>query len=336
MEVHYRIKRPIPLEARFQVRGFTVLLGESGVGKTTLLKALAGLVPAQGTPYPGLPPERRPVGYLPQDLALFPHMTAWENVAFPLKSPDRKRRALELLERVGLGEHAHKRPGQLSGGQRQRVALARALARGPELLLLDEPTSALDPLTKDQVVGELVALIRQEGVPTLAVSHDPTLARMADWLLVMGRGEILQGGPPEEVLAAPRRVEVARLLGYENLFPAVVQPEGVEVNGVSLRLPLPPWARPGSKAWLGVRAEEVIVVRDDRPPPPENVLEGLLEGLHPEGLAYRGRFLGTIPLHLLLPRHVQERLRLQPGQRIRVALKPRYLHLMPGQAEEIP
>ncbi|TBH21060.1 ABC transporter ATP-binding protein [Thermus thermamylovorans] len=334
VEVHYRIRRPILLEARFQVRGFTALLGESGVGKTTLLKALAGLIPAEGRPFAGLPPERRPVGYLPQDLALFPHMTAWENVAFPLAGPDRQERALALLERVGLREHAGKRPAQLSGGQKQRVALARALAREPELLLLDEPTSSLDPLTKGRVLGELVELIRREGVPALAVSHDPDLARMADWLLVMGRGRILQEGPPEEVLAAPKEVEVARLLGYENLFPVRLREGGVEVQGVFLRLPLPPWARPGEAAWLGVRAEEVLVVREDRPLPRENLLEGVLEGLHPEGLAYRGRLAGPIPLNLLLPRHVQERLRLLPGQRVRVVLKPRYLHLMPGEAKE--
>ncbi|GLV46845.1 ABC transporter ATP-binding protein [Thermus sp. LT1-2-5] len=335
MEIHYRIRRPVALEARIRIQGFTVLLGESGIGKTTLLKALAGLLPAEGTPYGGLPPERRPVGYLPQDLALFPHMTAWENVAFSLKGKDAKDKALALLERVGLLEHAHKRPAALSGGQKQRVALARALARGPELLLLDEPTSALDPLTKDQVLAELIALIRQEGIPALAVSHDPALAGMADWLVVLGRGRVLQEGPPERVLAAPASVEVARLLGYQNLFPARVVAEGVVVEGVFLRLPLPPWARPGTEAWLGVRAEEVMVVREDRPPPAENVLEGVLESLHPQGLAYRGRFLGPLPLVLLLPRHVQERLRLKPGGRLRVALKPRYLHLMPGKAEEV-
>ncbi|MFN4073134.1 MAG: ABC transporter ATP-binding protein [Thermus sp.] len=333
MEVHYLIRKPVLLEARFRIQGFTVLLGESGVGKTTLLKALAGLIPAQGTPFGGLPAERRPVGYLPQDLALFPHMTAWENVAFPLGGGDRKARALALLERVGLEEHAHKRPAQLSGGQRQRVALARALARNPELLLLDEPTSALDPLTKDQVLGELVELIRRERIPTLAVSHDPILARMADWLVVMEPGSILQEGAPEEVFSAPSRVLVARLLGYENLFPVRIRPGGVEVNGVHLRLSLPPWARPEETAWVGIRAEEVIVVRQDRPPPAENVLEGVLANLHPEGLAYRGVFQGAIHLQVLLPRHVQARLNLHPGQRLQVVLKPHYLHLMPGEAD---
>ncbi|WP_156822430.1 ABC transporter ATP-binding protein [Thermus igniterrae] len=330
VEVHYRVRWPVRLEVGFQVRGFTVLLGKSGVGKTTLLRALAGLVPGEGRPYGGLPPERRPVGYLPQDLALFPHMTAWENVAFPLKGPGRRAKALALLARVGLEAHAHKRPSQLSGGQRQRVALARALAREPELLLLDEPTSALDPLTKGQVLGELVGLIRREGLPALAVSHDPLLAGMADWLVVMGQGVILQEGLPAEVLSSPARVEVARLLGYENLFPAQALAEGVEVAGVRLRLALPPWARPGERVWLGVRAAEVIVVRPERPPPPENVLEGVLESLHPEGLAYRGVFRGPLELQILLPRHIQERLHLRAGQGLRVVLKPRYLHLMPG------
>ncbi len=240
MEVHYRIRRPVALEVRFQIRGFTALLGESGVGKTTLLKALAGLIPAEGTPFGGLPAERRPIGYLPQDLALFPHMTAWENVAFPLRGRGRRERALALLERVGLKEHAEKRPRALSGGQKQRVALARALAREPELLLLDEPTSALDPVTKDRVLGELVGLLRREGLPALAVSHDPFLAGMADWLVVLGRGRVLQEGPPGEVLAAPVSVEAARLLGYENLFPARVHPGGVEAGGFSSGCPFLP------------------------------------------------------------------------------------------------
>lgn len=330
MEVRYRILKPIRLEVALRIEGFTVLLGESGAGKTTLLRALAGLVPAEGEPFPGLPPERRPVGYLPQDLALFPHMTAWENVAFPLRGKGRKERALALLERVGLLPLAERYPRELSGGQRQRVALARALARDPKLLLLDEPTSALDPLTRDRVFGELVALIRDTGLPTLAVSHDPALAQVADRLAVLGSGRILQEGPPEEVLGAPASLEVARLLGYENLLPVRVREGGVEAEGVFLRLALPPWARPGQVAWLGVRAAEVLVVREDRPPRAENVLQGYLERLEPQGLAYRGVFRGPLTLEILLPRHVQERLRLRPGQAVRVALKARYLHLMPA------
>ncbi len=331
MEIRYQIRRPIRLEAHLTVEGFTVLLGESGAGKSTLLKALAGLLPAEGTPFSGLPPERRPVGYLPQDLALFPHLRAWENVAFPLKDPPReaRRKALLLLERVGLLEHAEKRPHQLSGGQRQRVALARALARGAELLLLDEPTSNLDALTRTQVLAELVDLIRKEGLPTLAVSHDPDLVGFADRLAVLLEGRIVQEGPTPEVLARPAESRVARLLGYANVFPVEVGEGGVWAGGVFLRLPLPAWARPGARAFLAVRAEEVLVVRPDRPKPQENTLQGTLETLYPEGLGHRGRFQGPLTLEILLPRHVQERLRLQPGQPLEVVLKSRYLHLMP-------
>ena len=139
---------------------------------------------------------------------------------------------------------------------------------------------------------------------------------------------------PPTTNAAPRTASAARLLGFENLFPARVVEGGVEAEGVRLHLPLPPWARPGGRVYVGVRAAEVIVVREDRPPPPENVLEGLLESLYPQGLAYRGRFQGPLALILLLPRHVQARLHLAPGRRIKVVLKPRYLHLMPGEAEE--
>ena len=332
------------------------VVGESGSGKTTVGRTLLRLIAPTGgriffdgqditeLPREKLRPFRRRMQIIFQDpfSSLNPRMTVGDIIAEPLlihgigKTPkERTERVAELLKLVGLSpDHMRRYPHELSGGQRQRVALARALARKPELLLLDEPTSALDPLTKHQVLAELAALIRREGLPTLAVSHDPELAGLADWLVVLEGGRILQEGPPEEVLAAPHTASAARLLGFENLFPARVVEGGVEAEGVRLHLPLPPWARPGGRVYVGVRAAEVIVVREDRPPPPENVLEGLLESLYPQGLAYRGRFQGPLALTLLLPRHVQARLHLAPGRRIKVVLKPRYLHLMPGEAEE--
>lgn len=336
MEVAYRVLKPVFLEVRIQVEGFTVLLGKSGAGKTTLLRAIAGLIPAEGSPFGGLPPERRPVGYLPQDLGLFPHLTAWENVAFPLAGRERKARALELLERVGLKEHAHKYPSQLSGGQRQRVALARALAREAQLLLLDELTSSLDLGTRGQVLAELVELIRELRLPALTVSYDPFLTQVADRIAILEGGRIVQQGPAQEVLSRPASIGVARLLGYANLLPGRLSEGGVEVGQVRLKVNPPPWGKPGMPVVVAVRAEEVLVVREDLPLPKENVLEGVLSRLHPEGLAYRGRFEGAVSLDLLLPRHVQARLRLAAGQRIRVALKPHYLHLMPGEKDEPP
>lgn len=224
MRIDYRIERPIQLEARLEVDGFTVLLGESGEGKTTLLRAIAGLLPAQGEPFNGLPPQHRAVGYLPQGYALFPHLCAWENVAFALShGPQRRAQALELLARVKLEGMADRYPSALSGGQQQRVALARALARKPQLLLLDEPTSALDAATRDEVMAELISEMHDLGLPALAVSHDPHLAVLADSVAVMSGRRIVQQGKPADVLSRPVSVAVARLLGHRgNLFSARV------------------------------------------------------------------------------------------------------------------
>jgi molybdate/tungstate transport system ATP-binding protein len=217
MRIDYRIAHPVALSASFEVDGFTVLLGASGEGKTLLLRAIAGLLPAHGEPFDGLPPQRRAVGYLPQGHALFPHLNAWQNVAFALRGPRRRDEAVAWLERVGLAALAERRPAQLSGGQQQRVALARALARRPQLLLLDEPTSALDPATRDDVLAELIAEVHAAGILALAVSHDPALAAVADRLVLMHDRRIVQAGAPTEVHAQPASGAVARLLGLRNV-----------------------------------------------------------------------------------------------------------------------
>jgi molybdate/tungstate transport system ATP-binding protein len=251
VRIDYRIDHPVRLQVSLDVEGFTVLLGQSGEGKTTLLRAIAGLLPAQGEPFGGLLPQHRAVGYLPQGYALFPHLRAWENVAFALpRGPQRHARALELLARVRLVDVAEHYPTALSGGQQQRVALARALARKPLLLLLDEPTSALDAATRDEVMAELVSEVHDFGLPALAVSHDPHLAALADRVAVMSGRRIVQQGIPSEVLSRPDSVAVARLLGHRNLFTARVAGHETSTgatllrweaaNGITLRLPLQP------------------------------------------------------------------------------------------------
>ena len=222
MLVDYRIEQPVRLHACFEVEGFTVLLGASGEGKSLLLRAIAGLLPARGEPFGGLPPQRRAVGYLPQGHALFPHLRAWENVAFALQGPQRRAQALAWLERVDMAALAERWPASLSGGQQQRVALARALARRPRLLLLDEPTSALDPVTRDDVMAELIAEVHEAGIPALAVSHDPALAAVADRLVLMHGRRIVQAGTPAEVHAHPVSGAAARLLGLRNVQRGVI------------------------------------------------------------------------------------------------------------------
>jgi molybdate/tungstate transport system ATP-binding protein len=223
MHIDYTIQHPVALRAAFEVEGFTVLLGASGEGKSLLLRAIAGLVPAHGEPFSGLAAQHRAVGYLPQGYALFPHLNAWQNVAFALQGLQRRTQAMQWLERVHMAEFAERFPATLSGGQQQRVALARAMARRPQLLLLDEPTSALDPVTRDDVIAELIAEVHGFGIPALAVSHDPQLAAVADRLILMHNRKVIQIGTPDAVYANPVSGAAARLLGYRNVHRGYIE-----------------------------------------------------------------------------------------------------------------
>jgi molybdate transport system ATP-binding protein len=216
--IDYRLEQPVTLHARFEVRRFTALLGRSGAGKTSLLKAIAGLLPATGTPWGGLPPEARPAGYLPQGSALFPHLTALENAAYAIRGPDRFARAQRLLDELGIGALAQRPAPTLSGGEAQRVALARALARQPALLLLDEPSAALDGTTRDAVLAWLAATLTARAIPALAATHDHNIALLADWVVVLDGGSIIQQGAPRAVFNHPATVAAAALLGYENIW----------------------------------------------------------------------------------------------------------------------
>lgn len=338
MEIHYQLEHPVRLQVSLEVRGFTVLLGESGVGKTSILKALAGLLRASGTPFAGLPPERRPVGYLPQHFALFPHLRSWQNVAFPLHHLPplaRKQRAMEFLELMDIGRLAERYPRELSGGQQQRVALARALAREPQLLLLDEPTSALDVATREEVFAEVLERLRTLKLPTLAATHDIWLAQQADQVAVLDRQGLVQQGTSAEVFAHPANLSTARLVGLRNVFSGVVRQLGedwaeLETQAGALRTMRPGWIAVGQKVLLGIRPEEVIISRQEASASlKENHLRGTLSSLRPEGLVVRGKFAGPLELEIVLTRHIQDRLGLEVGKGLEVDLKPRYLHLMP-------
>jgi iron(III) transport system ATP-binding protein len=244
------------------------LLGPSGSGKTTALRIAAGLeTPQSGTVHIGgtlvhgagtnIPPESRHIGLLFQDLALFPHMTVAENVAFGISTGGRTQRAKaeELLERVGLGGQGHVYPHQLSGGQQQRVALARALAPSPRVLLLDEPFSSLDVVLRQQMRREVVGLLKQLGTAVLFVTHDPEEALyVADRVAVMRDGAILQAAAPETLYLTPADRFVAAFFGHINVVPARV------INGRAVT----PFGAVDAKGLSGdldvlVRAQGLIV-----------------------------------------------------------------------------
>jgi molybdate transport system ATP-binding protein len=206
------------------------LAGPSGAGKTSVLRVAAGLLrPAHGHVEANgetwldtergvdVPAERRRCGYVLQDYALFPHLTAWQNVAYPLRGiarQERRKRALALLDRFGLAGHSEARPRTLSGGERQRVALARALARAPEILLLDEPLSALDARTRAGAARELAAVLRHSEAPALLVTHDfAEAAQLGDRVGIIDQGQVVQQGTPSELAAAPRSAFVADFTG---------------------------------------------------------------------------------------------------------------------------
>jgi molybdate transport system ATP-binding protein len=206
------------------------LAGPSGAGKTSILRVVAGLLrPGEGRVEANgdtwldteqgvdVPPERRHCGYVFQEYALFPHLAAWQNVAYPLRGvprEQRRERALALLGRFGMRELADARPRTLSGGERQRVALARALAREPEVLLLDEPLSALDARTRAGAARELARVLREVDAPALLVTHDfAEAAQLGDRVGVIDAGRVIQEGTPTELASEPRSAFVADFTG---------------------------------------------------------------------------------------------------------------------------
>ena len=255
LSAHLVVARPrFRLDVRLEVPPGAVvaLLGPNGAGKSTCLQALAGLVPLSGgavrlagrvldAPASGtfVTTADRGVGMVFQNYLLFPHLSALENVAFGLRAtgtPRREARALarEWLERMGLAEFAAVKPRALSGGQAQRAALARALAPAPGLLLLDEPLSALDAGTRMQVRSDLRRHLTDYAGCTLLVTHDPLDAMvLADTLVVIEHGRVVQTGPPAQVARAPRTDYVARLVGL-NLFRGTASGYTVEVDGGGL------------------------------------------------------------------------------------------------------
>ncbi|MEV7113826.1 ABC transporter permease [Streptomyces anulatus] len=299
---------PWPLHA--DVTGFTHLtldapgsttiavVGPNGAGKTTLLRALLGLTPRAhavlrlgDSDVTALPPHRRGVAWVPQDGALFPHLSALANTAYGLRAhgvprAEARREAQGWLDRLGVGHLAHRRPAQLSGGQAQRVALARALAARPRLLLLDEPLAALDQTTRARVRHTLRGHLADFGGVCLIVTHDPVEAvSLADRVLVLEDGRVLQDEPPAEVTRHPRSPWVARMLG-RNAWPGTATADGLALEGgghLVVAEPLPA----GTDA-LAVIAPEAVSVHRERPTgSPRNVWPGTVREITSGGSRLR-------------------------------------------------
>lgn len=312
------------------------LLGPSGCGKTTLLRLAAGLelvqrgrvaiggrFVADGASGLHVPPERRRAGLMFQDYALFPHLTVLGNVTFGVgdRSSPRIAWARSALERLGLAAHAGAYPHTLSGGEQQRCALLRALAPEPDVLLLDEPFSGMDVTLRAQVREETLAILRETGVSTLIVTHDPEEAMyMGDRLWIMNAGTLVQSGPPEEIYLHPRDAFVAGLFGPLNRV------EGTVRHG-RLATPFGPLSAPavadGTTAICLIRPEAVIV-REAGPGLSATVVSARLLGRASHlRLALSGL---TEPVQALVPGVFRP----APGEPVTVEIDPAHTFVFPA------
>ena len=280
---------------------FICILGPSGCGKTTMLRVVAGLerqdcgqVAIAGIDVSSLPVSKRNVGIVFQSYALFPNLTALQNIGYGLKSLRNgkiamMRRVHELLRLVGLEGMGYKYPAQLSGGQQQRVALARAMALSPNLLLLDEPLSALDAQVRISLRAELRQLQRRLGVTTLMVTHDQEEAlTMADRILVMDRGKIVQDGTPLEIYNKPSTPFVASFIGSMNFLERAVKAAAGVYRVGDLTLQVQNGSghlTPGTTVTMAIRPEDIVVrTAGDKAP---NTLRARVSGLEFRGPHYR-------------------------------------------------
>jgi molybdate transport system ATP-binding protein len=335
--------------------GFTILFGPSGAGKTTLLDLIAGLAkPDEGriavagevlfdsTQRHDSAAWKRRIGYVLQDLALFPHLTALKNVEFGLREYDatlQRDRSSEILRQLRIEHLRDRRPAQISGGERQRVALARTLVTNPRVLLLDEPLAALDRPTKALILDDLRRWNETHHVPILYVTHShEEVFALGDQVIVIQDGRIVAQGLPHEVMSAPRLESVAQLLGFENIFPVTVTSIREErgtltcrLNRSELELETPlVRAQIGTALRVGIRAGDLLLATE----PPRglsarNIIPGVVKQI-----SRRDTMISTtvdcsginFEIHLTLA--ARDSLQLSPGKPVWVVLKTHSCHLL--------
>ena len=354
--------------------GFTIVFGASGAGKTTLLNCIAGIsrpdsgrIAVSGTVLFdaekrfSLPVAQRRVGYVFQDLALFPHLTAEQNIAYGLAKRDRedqKTRTDAILSSFRIEHLRRRKPAQISGGERQRVALARALVTDPRVLLLDEPLAALDLPTKSLIVDDLRAWNEQHRVPILYVTHsrDEVFA-LGERVLVLDRGRIIAQGTPHEVMTAPHLETVAQLSGFENIFDAVVEavhedrgtmtckvmsdrPVSQGRCALVLETPLLS-ASVGATFRIGIRAGDVLLAtREPTEISARNILPGKIVSLERRDVVILTRVRSAVDQHLeisvQLTLAARDSLGLAEGRDVWLVIKTHSCHLMAGQSTDLP
>lgn len=356
LSIRLRQSAPIELDAQLSCAAgeLLALVGPSGAGKSTILRAIAGLSRvAEAQVQVGaacwqdsqrglwLDPRARRMGMVFQGYALFPHLSVLDNVAEAVHEwpkAERQARAAAALARVRLAGLEGRFPHQLSGGQQQRVALARALVREPEVLLLDEPFAAVDQMTRERLYEELAELRSGLKVPVVLVTHSLVEAQLlADRMVVLRHGKTLQTGTPSAVLSRPATEEVARLVGFGNVFETEVlalEPSGIvrvaagpavfSASGVGLDLPqaLQASVRPGQRLRWGIALGEVVVLKDGRSPDdPAQCVDVRLDKAVPLGESVRLSFsMAGLRLRAAVTARFFERSGMAEGDLLKVEL----------------
>jgi molybdate transport system ATP-binding protein len=355
LHVHKHSGKSFELDVEVSLpAGITILFGPSGAGKTTLLDCIAGLVrpdagrvamkerilfdSALGV---DIPPQLRRVGYVFQDLALFPHLTVQGNVEYGLSrvsSEERKQRRAAILESFRITHLGSRRPGQISGGERQRVALARALVIDPAILLLDEPLAALDAVTKSKIVDDLRAWNQEHGVPIVYVTHSrEEVFALGERAIVLENGRPVAQGTPHQVMSAPRQETVAQLAGFENIFDARVmtvhEDRGTmvcQVSGSNVEIETPlVRAEVGSALRVGIRAGDILLA--SLPPAglsARNIIPGWVVSLAQRDVIVVARVNCGVEMEVHLTLAARDSLQLQPGREVWLVVKTHSCHLM--------
>jgi molybdate transport system ATP-binding protein len=355
VRVRKRLDRSFLLDVDFVAdAGITILFGASGAGKTTILDLISGTaIPDDGSIYSGatvffdsaqgicIPVWERKIGYVFQDLALFPHLTAGENVEYgldQLAEHERHRCSDDILLAFHVQHLNNRKPDELSGGERQRVALARALVTDPAVLLLDEPLSALDRRTKSAIVEDIRCWNREHNIPILYVTHSQDeVYALGDRVLVLEDGRVIAHGTPHDVMRAPRLETIAALSGVENIFDVVVESINlargtmscsVVETAVEVETPMVK-AEVGSRFRLGVRAGDVLLATElPRGLSARNVLKGKLLRLERRDVMIAAIVECGVEMEVHLTLAAQESLALQIEKDVWLIWKTHSCHLM--------
>ncbi|ASJ07944.1 molybdenum ABC transporter ATP-binding protein [Thermococcus siculi] len=314
-----------------------IILGPSGAGKTVLLEIIAGIIePDSGRVYlngedvTDLPPEKRGLAYIPQNYALFPHMSVFDNIAFGLKlrklpKAEIDRKVKETAEVLGIDHLLARKPKTLSGGESQRVAIARALVVEPPLILMDEPFANLDVQTRSKLIGEMKCWRKELGFTALHVTHSfEEAVSLGDRVGVMLNGRLTQVGSVREVFSRPTGEEVARFLGFENIIEGTAEGRTLRANGVEIELPV----EASGRVRVGIRPEDIILSLRPIRTSARNEFKAVVDSVEELGPLVRVHILvGSLSLRAFITRSSMLEMGIEKGKTVYASFKATALHV---------